>query len=331
MTQNKIQLYGIGNAIMDIIVDISNEDFESLMLTKGSMNLVSEAVQSKIFASIASQNQSLASGGSAGNTIIAFQQLGGRSAFTGLLGDDELGEFYHTEFRSLGIVFDSEFAKGKSTGTSLILVTPDSERTMNTFLGVAAELAPNHIKNEVVANSEWVYIEGYLLSQPETGYPAALELARVAKKNGAKVALTFSDGFLVSGFRKELDSIIELSDLIFANHHEAAVYTKNTDTERAFQALKQRVSNVVLTRSARGALIHYHGRDYDIKAFPCNPVDMTGAGDMYAGAFLYGVLNGYSPDLAGKGAAYLAMKVITQIGARLKGDIVTLWKEAIAL
>ncbi len=328
--QKKYQLYGIGNGILDILGNIPESDFAKLMLTKGSMNLVNSDVQKKILKALGNAQLTFASGGSVANSMIAFQALGGKSAFGCVLSDDSHGKLYQNGFREAGVDLVCNILPGGMTGTSLILITPDAERTMNTCLGVAAELGADDINEEVVQQSEWVYIEGYLLSQVEKGYKAALKIAETARKVGTKVALTFSDGFLVSGFRKELDTIVKLSDLIFANHNEAATYTGSKDDHTAFAALKKVVPNVVMTRSERGALIHFNGQDFEIPAVPCKPIDLTGAGDVFAGAFLYGITNNYTPSQSGKTACYLAHKTIMQIGPRLRNaDFQPLWNEAL--
>jgi len=324
----KFQLYGVGNAILDMLGRVSDETFDKLVLTKSSMNLVSEDVQKKILHELGDIEMTLASGGSAANTIITFQALGGKSSFSCMLGTDSYGDLYKKEFNELGVSIDATRLNDKMTGTSLILITPDAERTMNTCLGAAAELTALQINEEYIANSEWVYIEGYLLSQPNKGFSAALKMAEMASRVGTKVALTFSDSFLVSGFRKELDQILKYTDLIFANEDEGATFTGLKNDHDIFNNLKKLISGVVLTRREKGALVAFNGKDYEVPAFPCEPVDMTGAGDTFAGAFLYGILSGCTPAQAGRGACYLAMKTITQIGARPKIDYAKSWNEA---
>lgn len=328
--QKKYQLYGIGNGILDILGNISETDFSKLMLTKGSMNLVHSDVQKKILKALGNAQLTFASGGSVANSMIAFQALGGKSAFGCVIGDDSYGKLYQNGFKEVGLDLVCNVLPGGMTGTSIILITPDAERTMNTSLGVAAELTGNDIDEEIVRQSEWIYIEGYLLSQVEKGFNAALRIAEIAKNVGTKVALTFSDGFLVSGFRRELDTIVKLSDLIFANTNEASTYTGLADEMTSFTALKNVVPNVVMTRSERGALIHFDGQDYKLSAVPSKPIDLTGAGDAFAGAFLYGITNGFTPEESGKAACFLAHKTILQIGPRLpSSDFPLFWNEAL--
>jgi len=326
----KYQLYGVGHAIMDIIAKISDQHLIELGLRKAGMTYVSEEMQEKIVSKLENQDKSLISGGSVANSVVSFQQLGGNAAFAGLLGDDEFGKAYLQQLQELGVEMDVKIIPNRSTGSSIIVVTPDAERTMNTSLGISSEISASHLTKETVVESEWFYVEGYLLCNPSTGFTAANQGATYSKASGNKVALTFSDTFLVKDHRQRLDTIIDKSDLVFANIQEAQEYTGISDDRQVFNALKKRVKNVVMTRSEKSVFIHFEGKDLEIPAFSCKPVDLTGAGDMFAGAFLYGITNGYSPEESGRAASYLSMKIITQVGARLNGDIKKYWKEAIS-
>ncbi len=326
----RYQLYSIGNGVLDILGNIQEAEFGQMMLTKGSMNLVDSTVQKKLMAALEQTKLSFASGGSAANSVVAFQALGGNAAFGCVLGDDAQGNLYKSDFEKLGIALNCRVVPGATTATSVILITPDGERTMNTCLGVAGDFNDTDIDPAVIAQSEWVYIEGYLLSSKERGFKAAMRLAEVAKQHGTKVALTFSDSFLVHGFREQIDSIINHCDLVFANNSEALAYAQTESPERAFDHLKSLVPNVVMTRSEKGAWIRFDGEDFAINSTPCKPVDATGAGDAFAGAFLYGITNGASPANAGRAASYIAYKTISQIGPRLpNGDYKVFWKESL--
>jgi len=328
--KRKFQLYSIGNGVLDILGNIGEERFKSLMLTRGSMNLVDSETQKKLLATLWDSKLSFASGGSAANSVFCFKALGGKTSFGCVVGNDNHGELYIEEFEKQGIELNCRVVPGGTTATSVILITPDAERTMNTSLGVAGDFNESDIDSEIIAQSEWVYIEGYLLSSKEKGFKAAKKLAETAKSKGAKVALTFSDAFLVHGFRTELDEIIKYCDLVFANQVETTTYASTTDPKIAFEHLKKIVPNVVMTRSEHGAWIHYGGEDVHVPATPCKPVDATGAGDSFAGGFLYGITNGYSAEDAGRGASYLAYKTIIQVGPRLPNDSYEVfWKEAL--
>lgn len=328
--KRKFQLYSIGNGVLDILGNIGEEQFKKLMLTRGSMNLVDADTQKKLLDTLWDSKLSFASGGSAANSIFCFKALGGQAAFGCVVGGDNHGSLYREDFERQGIDLHCRVVPGGITATSVILITPDAERTMNTSLGVAGDFNESDIDTNLIAQSEWVYIEGYLLSSKEKGFKAAKKLAETAKANGAKVALTFSDAFLVHGFRAELDSIMAHCDLIFANQVEATTYAATNDPKGAFEYLKNIVPNVVMTRSEHGAWIHYGGKDIHVPATTCKPIDATGAGDSFAGGFLYGITNGYSAEDAGRGASYLAHKTIIQIGPRLPNDSYKVfWKEAV--
>ncbi|MCB9030567.1 MAG: adenosine kinase [Deltaproteobacteria bacterium] len=326
----KYNVLGVGHALVDILVDITDDEFHNISLEKGSMNLVDEVRQEEILAGVQSIDSTLASGGSVANSVIAVSQLGGKAEFCGRLGDDTYGQFFRSEFEQLGIQFKNPLSKGSQTGTCLVLITPDAERTMNTCLAISAELNEHSITKEEIQDAEWLYIEGYLLSEKNTGCVVVERAVEIARECGTKIAVTFSDGFIVDGFRPMLDHVVDNADLVFANHNEAARYTGINDDLKAFEKLKTLVPNVVLTRSEKGVLIHYGGESVDIPAFPCEPVDLTGAGDIFSGGFLYGVTNGYSVADSGKAACYLAMKVITQVGARLHGNLPKFWQEALS-
>lgn len=323
-------VYGLGNGIMDILVSAQDQELIDLKLNKGTMQLVSPEVQGRLLERFAARQPMLASGGSAANTVIALAQLGAKAAYACVLGDDQYGKFYSEEFSSLGIKLDLPLVKGGLTATCLILITPDAERTGNTCLGVSASLSPEHVNEQTLKSSEWLYIEGYLFAQPEGGQAAIEKAISIAKRHGVKVAITFSDTFIIDIFGEPLRKAVKQADLIFANKVEACAFSGLSDELSAFNALKAQVPNVVMTRGSAGALIKYgQMEDLKISAYNCKPVDLTGAGDMYAGAFLYGVSTGHSAEVSARSAAYLSMKVITQLGARLHNGVKESWQEAI--
>ncbi|RMD85421.1 MAG: adenosine kinase [Candidatus Dadabacteria bacterium] len=321
-------VFGIGHALVDIIVRVSFQQLDGLADYKGEMRLVSEEDQKKMLSTISSLDQSLVSGGSMANSVIVVSQLGGDAYYCGALGDDVYGAFFVNEFESLGIQIENNRIQGGGTGTCLVLVTPDGERTMSTSLGVSSQITEGFINESHLKLSQWLFIEGYLLSETDTGWKTALYAAKKAKDLGTQVALTFSDVFIVDSFRERLDEIIEYTDLIFSNEKEAAAYTGKEKGEDSLHVLRSKASNVALTLGERGVIGVYEGEEFQVPAFACKPLDLTGAGDVFSGAFLYGITNGYTPEISARGANYLAMKVITQIGARLKGDIRADWRHA---
>ncbi len=320
MSVRGLHVYGMGNAIMDLQVEISDEKFASLELEKGSMNLVDMEQQARLFEGFQGEPVNTASGGSAANTIIALSQLGGKTAYGCIVGDDKFGKAYLSEMAEIGVKTHNEPIAGSTTGTSVILVTPDAERTMNTHLGVSSELGVEHINEELLANSEWLYVEGYLFSSP-TAVEAVRKAVAVAKENDVKVAVTFSDAFIVSVFGDALRETVEQSDLVFANLVEATAFTGTDTAEAAFAALAEQVPMVALTMSEDGAVVGTKDKFATVTAPTIQEKDATGAGDMFAGGFLYGLTHGLSVEKSGSLACFLASKVVSQLGPRLSGNV----------
>jgi sugar/nucleoside kinase (ribokinase family) len=320
-------LCGLGNAIVDLIVEVSEGEFAALGFERGTMRLVEASEQHALLESFAARNPRLVSGGSVGNSTIAFAQLGGKAAFLGIVGDDRYGLHYESELRELGIAMGNPIVAKQTTGTCVALITPDAERTMRTCLGVNAHLSGNHILTDadLIRESEWLFVEGYLFANPETGQQAVREAVSIAKESGTKIAITCSEAFIVQVFGKALHDALKQADLFFCNASEANAVANTHDAEDAFARLKAIVPNCVVTDGPNGAFIRWHRTEHHVPAVPCEPKDLTGAGDMFAGAFLYGVTHGVEPAKAARGANYLAMKVITQYGARLHTGVRELW------
>jgi sugar/nucleoside kinase (ribokinase family) len=271
----------------------------------------------------------LVSGGSVANSIIAFSQLGGRAAFIGCVGDDRYGLFYASEFEELGIDIGNPIIVNEATGTCVCLITPDAERTMRTCLAVSSHLAARHVDEERIRNSEWLFIEGYVFANPDTGQKAIREAIRIAKLNGTKIAVTCSDAFVVNVFGDALHEALEHTDLFFCNETEACAVSGASTAEDAFRKLKSKTRSLVVTNGPHGAYIRHAGIEAHVPAFPSDPKDLTGAGDMFAGSFLYGITNGVSPDKAARAASFLSHKVISQIGARLHSGTRSSWEESL--
>ncbi len=324
--KRRFHLYAIGNALIDLQYRVSESAIQELQLTKGAMRLVKGEEQAELIRRFINQDLNQASGGSAANSIIALAQLGGKAAYGCVVGDDSFGGFYLEEMELLGVELHNQALKNVQSGTCVVLITPDAERTMNTHLGASAYFGLEHVSEEHIADSEWIYIEGYLLSSP-TGQLAASKATELAKKHGTKVAVTFSDGFIVDSFRQSLTDVVENSDLVFANLNEAKLFTGGEEAEDIFKRLCHVVPNVAMTMSEKGARVFFGGRDYRISAFETKATDDTGAGDMFAGAFLYGITHRWSPEDAGKLACFLASKVVSQLGPRLKTDVRALVSE----
>jgi sugar/nucleoside kinase (ribokinase family) len=245
------------------------------------------------------------------------------------VGDDRYGLFYANEFEELGIDIGNPIIVNEATGTSVCVITPDAERTMRTSLAVSSHLAARHVDAERIRKSDWLFIEGYVFANPDTGQTAIREAIRIAKENGTKVAITCSDAFVVNVFGDALRDALKYTDLFFCNDSEARAVTGAASAEEAFDKLNGNLPSVVVTSGPHGAYIRHAGVKAHIPAFPSEPKDLTGAGDMFAGAFLYGITHGVAPDKAARAACYLSHKVIIQVGARLHHGTKVFWDECV--
>lgn len=326
--KKEFQLCGLGNAIVDIFVEVDDAQFADLKFERGSMRLVEIDEQKQLVKSFQKKEPRLVSGGSVANSVIAFSQLGGDGAFIGCVGDDRYGLFYAGEFEELNIEIGNPVIVNESTGTCVVLITPDAERTMRTCLAVSSHLAAKHVDAERIKKAEWLFIEGYVFANPATGQTAIKEAIDIAKRNGVKVAVTCSDAFIPQVFGGPLKEALAHTDLLFANESEACSLTGAANAVDAFAKLKSIVPACVVTDGPRGAHLRYEGAEVHVPSFPCAPKDLTGAGDMFAGSYLYGLTHGLPPAVAGRGACFMAMKVITQVGARLHHGAKQFWDEA---
>lgn len=325
----EFHLCGLGNAIVDIFLELSDDEFRSLGFERGTTRLVDKLEQDILLKYFHARDPRLASGGSVANSVIALSQLGGKGAFVGCVGDDKYGLFYQQEFEHLGIDIGNPAIVDETTGTCVAIITPDAERTMRTCLAVSGHLSDRHVDEQRIKNSEWLFVEGYVFANPATGQGAIRRALDVAKANGTKVAVTCSDAFVVEVFGEAFFDALKQTDLLFCNATEAQAVTKAATPEAAFARLKDFVPNAVVTDGPNGAFVRFHGEEAHAAAFPCEPKDLTGAGDMFAGAFLYGVAHGIPPGKAARAANFLAMKVITQVGARLHHGTRDYWDAAL--
>jgi sugar/nucleoside kinase (ribokinase family) len=320
---------GLGNSLVDILLELTDEEFAALAFEMGTMRLVEPPEQQSLLEKFGDHEPRLVSGGSVANSIIACSQLGGRGAFIGCVGDDRYGLHYAQEFEELQIQFCNPPLVGETTGTCVSIITPDAERTMRTSLAVSSHLAARHVDADRIAASEWLFIEGYVFANPHTGQHAIREALKVARASGVKVAVTCSDAFVPEVFADAFTGALAATDLLFCNAVEAMSVAKATTAGDAFNRLKGVVPACVVTDGPNGAFVRFGGTETHVPAFACEPKDLTGAGDMFAGSFLYGVTHGVAPAKAARAANFLAMKVITQIGARLHHGSRQFWEEAI--
>lgn len=326
MLNKDIQLCAIGNAIVDIQFEATDKEIRELTFEKGTMTLVDAQKHEEIADKMNNRNKYFCSGGSAANSVIAFSSFGGKSAYKCLLGDDSNGKFYRDEMANLGLILSTENIPNKSTGVCYVLISPDTERTLATSLGANTLFSPKNINNEIIKRSEWLYLEGYKITE-DSGYESLLYAISIAKKYDTKIALTFSDKFIVDFFKDRVDNILESVDLFFCNQLEAQSFTKTKSNDNAFKELKKLEKNFVMTEHDKGSRIFWNKKTYEIPAYDATPVDSTGAGDMYAGGFMYGLIHGKSLSRAGHLGSLAAARVVSQHGARLKESHTELKKQ----
>ena len=317
MTASRYDVLGIGTAIVDVIARAEDDFLVAQGMNKGAMALIDEARAKAIYDAMGPATES--SGGSAANTIAGVASFGARAAFVGKVRDDELGRAFAHDIRSIKVAFDTKPAtSGPSTARCYIMVTPDGERTMNTYLGAAQDLRPADIEEAQVAAAEVVYLEGYLWDPPQAK-EAFVKAAGIAHKNGRRVALTLSDSFCVDRYRAEFLDLIRKGtvDIVFANEHELRSLYETADFAVASMALQKDAKLAVVTRSEKGCVVIDKDAMTAVPAAPIAQVaDVTGAGDLFAAGFLVGLARGKDVKTAARLGGLAAAEVIQHIGAR---------------
>jgi sugar/nucleoside kinase (ribokinase family) len=328
MSSAKYDVLGIGNAIFDVLVQTDEKFLAAHDMTKGGMALIDEMRAASIYRDMGPATKM--SGGSAANTIVGVANLGARAAYVGKVRDDEVGRLYVHDIRAAQVAFDTKAASGgPATGCSYILVTPDGERTMNTYLGAAQELTPDDIDEAQIAASAIVYLEGYLWD-PKSAKEAFVKAATIAHGAGRQVALTMSDSFCVDRYRDEFIELMRngTADLIFANEAELQSLYQTSDFDTALAQLRKDVKLGVVTRSEKGCVVASADGVISAPAFPIEKlVDTTGAGDLFAAGFLFGMVRGASHENCGRLGALAAAEVIQHIGARPQTSLKELAKK----
>jgi sugar/nucleoside kinase (ribokinase family) len=322
MNDKAVDVLAIGNAIVDVIADADDNFLVGHGLTKGSMRLIDSGEAERLYRLMGPGRE--LSGGSAANTVAGLAALGLKTGFIGQLGDDELGEIFSHDIRSLGVEFETP-PRGDAgpTARCLILVTGDAQRTMSTFLGAAQRLDRSAVAEERIANARILYLEGYLWDPPEprAAMEAAIDHARSA---GTKVAFTLSDGFVVERHREDFVRLIDAGkiDILFANELEFLHLAHATDLEPAIAKFAHKVPTLVVTRSEKGAIACSGGERAEVHAEPVEKlVDTTGAGDLFAAGFLAGQARGKSLENSLRIGAIAASEVIQHYGARPELDL----------
>lgn len=327
----KYAVCGIGNALVDLLIRVDQADFVKLGLKKAEMALLDSQQQTILINKLVDYQSEISSGGSVANSIVALAQLGSRAAFIGSLGQDRYGDVFAEQFADLDIELNAHRLADQPTGTCVAIITPDAERTMCTCLGASGNITLSQRGQELIRDSEWLVLEGFTLTNSkvrEELIGAALETAREAQ---TKVAFSFSEAWVVDAYRDAVQAIVAQGDLIFCNEAEAKKYAATNTLEEAFARLKDMCPGVVVTAGSQGALIWYGGHEVRVPANQAAPVDLTGAGDMFAGTLLHGIISQADLDVAARRACYMAKLIIEQIGARLKQEISPDFFESIAV
>lgn len=316
-------IYGIGAALVDTEIEVSDQDLQNFGIDKGVMTLVDENRQHELMDQLSDHliASKRASGGSAANTVIAASYFGANSFYSCKVADDDNGSFYLQDMRDAGVALPPNGGEHSGiTGKCLVMITPDAERTMNTFLGISETISTQDLHAPAIQQAQYAYIEGYLVTS-DTGRAAAIALREQAEVNGVKTALSLSDPAMVQFFREGLLEMLGKGvDLLFCNREEALGFTQTDSLEDAIETLKDYAKEFAITLGSEGALIYDGKQTFTVDAHTVTAIDTNGAGDMFAGAFLYGITHGYSHEQAGKLASAASAKVVSQFGPRLQPE-----------
>ncbi|MCO4844173.1 MAG: adenosine kinase [Yoonia sp.] len=325
----KFQVVGIGNAMVDVLARAEDSFLTDAGIGKGIMQLIDMDRAVELYGMIGPARE--VSGGSAANTIAGIAHLGGRTAYVGKVKDDQLGAIFAHDLRAQGAVYETTLAPKDAvdeTGRCLVIVTPDGERSMNTYLGVTEFLTSDDIDETQMAEAEWIYLEGYRFDGPES-HAAFAKAISVCKAAGGRVSLTLSDPFCVSRHRDAFRAMIQADvDLLFCNRAEMLSMYETDDFDAALAQAAVEVAVVACTDSGNGAFVLSEGQTWHVPAIPTDLVDATGAGDLFAGAFLWALTHGYIPKDCAHIGNIAAAEVISHIGARPEADLKVLIAQA---
>jgi len=318
----RYNVYGIGNALVDIVTEVDNSFFGKNGIEPGLMTLVDEERQHHLMKVIDMKKSKMACGGSAGNTMIAVSQFGGNAFYSCLVAKDQLGKFFLEDLKRNGVETNLTYERLSDgiTGKCLVMTTPDAERTLNTFLGISSSFSVQQLDEAAIKDSNYIYLEGYLVTSPDA-LEAMKEAKRIAERNNVKTTLTFSDASMVKYFRSQMHEVVGASvDLLFCNEEEAMIYTETSSLLAAREKLKEVAKHFVITLGANGALVYDGDTFITIEPYAVKAIDTNGAGDMFAGAFLYGITHNHSYAEAGKLASLASARVVSQFGPRLSPE-----------
>ena len=323
MSTVKPDVYGIGHALVDLQYAVSEKFLKDHGISKGVMTLLAEEEQSALCRALGDDAQTASSGGSAANTMIAIARFGGRAHYAYKVGDDDWGRFYCDDLERAGVTSGSGVRFPGTTGKCLVMVTPDADRTLNTFLGMSSEVGPQQLEAAVIEASRYVYVEGYLVTS-DSGFDAARQAIETAREVGAAVSVTLSDPAIVTAFAERFRQLLSPTvDLLLCNEDEACALTGEDERSSACRALARSATRVCVTCGADGACLLDGGdeRLEHVDAFPVEAVDTTGAGDAFAGGVLFGLTHGHSLRDAAMLGSYAAAEVVSAYGPRLERSL----------
>lgn len=316
----KYHVYGLGNALVDYEYAVTADWLNQHNIDKGVMTLMDEGLQAQVIAAIESDPLKRASGGSGANSVIALAQMGGKAFYTCKVAADEDGRFYAQDMADCGVANNLQPQDQGITGKCLVLVTDDADRTMCTFLGITGELAEQELDMEALQESEYLYLEGYLVTS-DSARAAAISAREAAEQAGVKTAISLSDPNMVNFFKDGLQAMIgEGVDLLFANEEEAKGMTGTDSAEAAAEALKSLAKTFAITCGAEGSLVFDGEQLIEIAPVVTQAIDTLGAGDMYAGAFLYALTSGKSYQAAGQLASLASSRMVAKYGPRFDAE-----------
>lgn len=329
----KPDVYAFGSALMDIQVHVEDSFFDEIGVEKGNMYLTERERQDEIIQKLLKDDLSAlenpearlktAAGGSAANTVYGISQLGGTTGLCGKVASDRFGDLYIRQMQDSGVLFNGKQVDSGMSGTCIVLISPDAQRTMLTCLGVSSEIAYADIDETLLKQSEYVYLEGYLFDSA-LATQTLMQVVDTAKKNKIKVALTASDAFCIDRHRDIFLKLIrEDADLLFSNAVEAKALTDTDSTEEAVKALSSLCKNIAVTDGEHGSTLCFNGQSAKIAPNIVTALDTTGAGDAYAAGLLYGITHNHPLEASGKIASFFAARVVSQIGPRYSGNIQT--------
>jgi sugar/nucleoside kinase (ribokinase family) len=313
-------VYAIGNALVDEEIEVATESLRDLNIDKGVMTLVDEDKYLDLLKNMKGARHNRTCGGSAANTVIGLSCLGGSTFLSCKVSEDETGNFYYKNLKECGVNtnLNNGLETTGKTGHCLVFITPDADRTMNTYLGITATFSKSELIEKEIVKSKYLYIESYLLTGPN-GTEAAILACEIARKNNVKVAITLSDPAIVEHFHTQILDVKgnQKFDLIFCNEDEAKMFTKTDNIDEAIQEMQSFTNDFVITRGSKGATIYNNNNLEIIETEAVKAIDTNGAGDLFAGAYLYGITNGYSSKQSGELACAASTKLVTKFGARL--------------